>query len=303
MTKILVTGKSGQLGWELQRSLAPLGEMVAFDRHGLDLSSSDSIASAIRREKPDIIANAGAYTAVDKAESEPELAMRINGIAPGILAEEAKRTGALLIHYSTDYVFDGTKNGPYRESDVPSPVSSYGRSKLQGENAIMAAGGSHLLFRTSWVYASRGTNFLCTMLRLARERPELKIVDDQLGAPTWARSIADMTAQVLGNPARARENSGIYHFTAAGAVTWFGFAEAIFRHMMEFDGAFRAPRLTPIPSSDYPTPARRPMNSRLNTAKFSDAFGLIPSHWEGDLKACLKEISQQEAGSKISSQK
>ena len=195
--RILVTGANGQVGWELQRTLQTLGDVVACDRGTLDLSDPDSIRGKVREIRPDVIVNAGAYTAVDRAESEPELAMAVNGVAPGVLAEEAKQLGALLLHYSTDYVFDGTKAEPYLESDAPNPVSVYGSSKLAGEKAVEAVGGAYLIFRTSWVYGGRGKNFLLTMLRLAGEREELRVVDDQFGAPTWCRTIAEATAQVV----------------------------------------------------------------------------------------------------------
>jgi dTDP-4-dehydrorhamnose reductase len=292
--RILLTGKNGQVGWELQRSLLPLGEVVALDRGGMDLSSPDSIRTAIRGAKPEIIVNAAAYTMVDKAESEPDLALRINGVAPGIMAEEAKRSGALLIHYSTDYVFDGTKQGPYLEDDAPNPVSSYGRSKLAGEEAIRATRVPHLILRTSWVYAARGNNFLLTMLRLARERSELRIVNDQSGAPTWARFLAEATAQVLGanggDSSTARDNSGLYHLASAGAVSWFGFAEAIFAEARRRLPGFKSPTLAPIPTSAYPLPARRPLNSRLGTAKLTATFGVTPPRWEAMLKQCMNEI-------------
>src|SRR5688572_17220170 len=224
--RVLLIGRSGQVGWELQRSLAPLGELVALDRAGMDLSDPDSIHRAIADARPAVIVNAAAYTAVDRAESEPDLAMRINGIAPGIIADEAARIGALMVHYSTDYVFDGTRDAPYREDDPPSPLNVYGRTKLAGEEAVRAAGGAHLIFRTSWVYAARGSNFLLTMLRLAGERSELGIVNDQVGAPTWARSIAELTALALGtggaDPGRARDASGVYHLAAGGSVSWYG---------------------------------------------------------------------------------
>jgi len=220
--------------------------------------------------------------------------MKINGVAPGIMAEEAQRLGALLVHYSTDYVFDGAQDASYREDDATNPVSSYGRSKLAGETAVRASGARHLIFRTSWVYAARGNNFVRTMLRLARERPELKIVDDQVGAPTWARSIADITAralQVAGTgPGRQDEPGGIYHLTAAGAVSWYGFAGAIFARAETLRADFKAPALSPIPSSQYPLPARRPANSRLNTSKLTAAFGIVPPLWESALHQCMREI-------------
>jgi dTDP-4-dehydrorhamnose reductase len=290
MLRILVTGASGQIGWELQRSLATLGKITALDRAGMDLSDPDSIVRAIRESKPEIIVNAAAYTAVDKAESEAALAMRVNGEAPGIMAREAKRIGALLVHYSTDYVFDGAKSSPYVESDRPNPVNSYGRSKLAGEEAIRGSGAPHLIFRTSWVYAARGSNFVRTMLRLARERPELRIVNDQTGAPTSAKSIAEMTAQVLKDVARARENGGLYHFTAAGSVSWFGFAEAIFAEAKSRFADFKAPRLVPIPSSEYSLPARRPANSRLDCSKIAATFGIAPPSWDAALRQCLEEM-------------
>jgi dTDP-4-dehydrorhamnose reductase len=292
--RVLLIGRSGQLGWELQRALAPLGGLVALDRAGMDLSDPDSIHRAIADSRPDVIVNAAGYTAVDRAESEPELAMRINGIAPGIIADEAARIGALMVHYSTDYVFGGTPGAPYREDDPPSPLNVYGRTKLAGEEAVRAAGGEHLIFRTSWVYAARGSNFLLTMLRLARERRELKIVDDQVGAPTWARSIAELTAQALGaggaGPGQARERSGIYHLTADGAVSWFGFAQAIFAQARARRANFKAPALIPIPSAQYPQRARRPANSRLDNSRFTAAFDLHPPRWEAALAECMKEV-------------
>src|SRR5688572_30739222 len=255
MTRVLLAGRGGQLGWELQRALAPLGGLLALDRAGMDLADPDSIHRAIADARPEVIVNAAAYTAVDKAESEPESAMRVNGVAPGIIAEEAARIGALVVHYSTDYVFDGAKDAPYREDDPAAPLSVYGRTKLAGEEAVRAAGGPHLIFRTSWVYAARGSNFLLTMLKLARERRELRIVDDQVGAPTWARSIAELTAQALGvdgaGPGPARQRSGTYHLAAAGAVSWYGFAHAIFRAARARRSDFNAPAVAPIPTSQF----------------------------------------------------
>ena len=281
------------MGWELQRALSPLGVLVALDRAGMDLADPDSIHRAIADARPEVIVNAAAYTAVDKAESERDAAMRINGIAPGIIAEEAARIGALVVLYSTDYVFDGSRNAPYREDDPPAPLNVYGRTKLAGEEAVRAAGGPHLSFRPSWVYAARGQNFLLTMLKLARERAELRIVDDQVGAPTWARTIADLTARALGaggaGPGRARERTGVYHLAASGAVSWFGFAQAIFGEARARRGDFKAPALTPITTAEYPTPARRPANSRLDTAKLAAAFGLTPPPWQKMLEQCMRE--------------
>ena len=295
MTRVLLAGRNGQLGWELQRTLAPLGELVALDRAGMDLSDPDSIHRAIADARPAVIVNAAAYTAVDKAESEPAAAMQANGVAPGIIAEEAARSGALVVHYSTDYVFDGRADAPYREDDPPAPLNVYGRTKLAGEEAVRAAGAPYLIFRTSWVYSARGSNFLRTMLRLAGERSELKIVDDQVGAPTWARSIAEITAAALGaggtGPGPARERSGVYHLAAAGAVSWCGFAQAIFDSARARRADFKVPAVIPIPTSQYPLPARRPRNSRLDTAKLKAAFNLEPPGWEAMLERCMEEIS------------
>jgi len=267
--RILLTGRNGQVGWELERALAPLGEMIATDRSTLDLTSEEQIRSVVRAVKPNVIVNAAAYTAVDKAESEPELAMRINGFAPGVLAEEAKRLGALLVHYSTDYVFDGEKATPYVEEDEPNPINVYGRTKLEGERAVKASGCRHLILRTSWVYGTRGKNFLLTMLRLARERSELRVVDDQVGAPTSSRAIARATVECLG-----RSPQGLYHFSARGKVTWCGFAHAILA---------RARIDTPvvaIRSEDYPTPARRPRNSCLDCSRLRADCGVSIASWE-----------------------
>jgi dTDP-4-dehydrorhamnose reductase len=294
MTRVLLAGRNGQVGWELQRALAPLGELVALDRAGMDLSDPDSIHRAIADARPAVIVNAAAYTAVDKAESEPAAAMQANGVAPGIIAEEAARSGALVVHYSTDYVFDGRGDAPYREDDPPAPLNVYGRTKLAGEEAVRAAGAPYLIFRTSWVYSARGSNFLRTMLRLAGERSELKIVDDQVGAPTWARSIAEITAAALGaggtGPGPARERSGVYHLAAAGAVSWCGFARAIFDSARARRADFKVPAVIPIPTSQYPLPARRPRNSRLDTAKLKAAFNLEPPEWEAMLERCMEEM-------------
>ena len=280
--RILLTGRNGQVGWELERTLGPLGEVIAFDHSGLDLAKPDEIVARVREVKPDIIVNPAAYTAVDKAESEPDLAMAINGIAPGIFAEEAKRIGALLVHYSTDYVFDGEKDGPYVETDAPNPLSVYGASKLAGERAIAASGADHLIFRTSWVYANRGKNFLLTILRLAKEKPELRVVADQFGAPTWARDIATATALVLARrPAGAEIWSGIYHLTAAGRTTWHGFAQKI----VELAGL--STPVAAIPVSEYPTPARRPRNSVLDHSKAESSFGLKLPSWDAAASRCL----------------
>ena len=297
MKTILLVGKNGQVGWELQRTLATLGEVVAVDRQGMDLANPDSIRSAIRAVRPDLIVNAAAYTAVDKAESEPDLAMAINGIAPGIMAEEAKRLGAAMIHYSTDYVFDGTKASPYTEEDAPNPLNVYGKTKLAGEQAVQAAGIPHLIFRTSWVYGLRGKNFLLTILRLAQERDELKIVDDQVGAPTWSRLIAEATAQILAqtrpvahHPLSIAEVSGLYHLTSAGRTSWHGFARAILDHS-GLAAIKPLARLMAIPGADYPLPAPRPGNSGLNNKKMQQVFGLALPEWDAALALCCQEMN------------
>ena len=284
MRTILLTGSNGQIGWELRRTLTTLGRVTALDRRGMDLADPDSIRSAIRACDPQIIINAAAYTAVDQAESEPELALAVNGAAPGIMAEEAKKLGALLVHYSTDYVFDGAKTAPYAEEDAPNPGNVYGRSKLAGERAIAASGARHLIFRTSWVYGARGKNFLRTLLRLAQERAELRIVDDQVGAPTWCRAIAEATAQVLAcmQTRDASDTYGTYHLSAAGSTSWYGFARAILGH------AGSSCKVVPIPTREYPLPARRPANSVLSNARFSARFGIALPEWAEALKLCLQ---------------
>lgn len=293
--RILLTGSNGQVGRALQRTLPPLGQVVALDRIALDLANRDAIRDAVREWQPQLIINAAAYTAVDRAESEPDLAMAVNGIAPGVLAEEALRINAVLLHYSTDYVFDGSKTTPYVETDKPSPLNVYGKTKLAGEDAIRASGAAHYILRTSWVYAATGSNFLNTMLRLGRERPELRIVDDQTGAPTWAQAIAEMTAQILASrTGRADPGHGLYHLTASGAVTWYGFAQAIFEEAGKTLD-IRGPRLIPITTPEYPLPAQRPANSRLDTGKLAATFGIRPAHWRDMLLQCLRE-KQQDSG-------
>ena len=293
MTRILLTGKNGQVGWELRRSLMPLGEIVATDREEMDLADPDAIRRMVRDVKPDIIVNPGAYTAVDQAESEPELAMKINGEAPGVMAEEAKRLGALLVHYSTDYVFDGRKDTPYTEEDAPNPLSVYGRTKLAGEEAIRASSARHLILRTSWVYGMRGRNFLLTILRLAREREELRIVADQFGAPTWSRMIAEVTSAVLARMAgggSVSAISGTYHLTASGSTSWHGFTEAVIEGAVRawgFEPATR--RVLPIATSDYPTAAVRPANSRMSCARLRRDFDVWLPDWSECLQLCLAE--------------
>ncbi|MGX4640645.1 dTDP-4-dehydrorhamnose reductase [Massilia sp. SYSU DXS3249] len=286
MERILVTGKSGQVGYELERSLQTLGEVVAVDRGQMDLADLDAVRETIRRVQPTLIVNPAAYTAVDLAESQPGLAMRINAEAPGLMAEEAKRLGAALIHYSTDYVFDGTKPGAYTEDDLPCPVNVYGKTKLAGEQAIAASGATHLILRTSWVYGMRGKNFLLTMRRLAAERDELRVVADQHGAPTWCRTIADVTANILaqsqaGGAGWLRERAGLYHLTAQGRTSWHGFAEELLAH----PSVPRKPVVVPIPASAYPVPAPRPANSSLSCERLMRTFCTLPD-WREALRLC-----------------
>lgn len=288
---ILVTGVNGQVGFELLRSLQGLGRVVACDRSMLDLSDLDRVRSVVRELKPSIIVNPAAYTAVDKAETDVDAARRLNAEVPRAFAEEAARLGAALVHYSTDYVFDGTKEGAYVETDATNPQNVYGLTKLEGEQAIAATGCAHVILRTSWVYGRRGKNFLLTMLKLGSERPELRVVADQVGAPTWSKTIATATAHIAAQALAAddadwwAQRSGVYHFTSAGATSWHGFAEAIFAQAM----GERAPRVLPIPASDYPVPAKRPSNSRLSHDKLTEAFGLRLPDWADALKLCLSE--------------
>ena len=284
MKKILLTGKDGQVGWELQRTLAPLGEVIALDRKALDLSDADAIRAALRATHADIIVNAAAYTAVDQAEKESDLAMAINGLAPGVMAEEAKKIGALLVHYSTDYVFDGAGETPFGEDAAVNPLNVYGRSKLAGERAIQAVGGRHLILRTSWVYGLRGKNFLRTILRLAQEKEELRIVADQFGAPTWSRMIAEATALML---ARQTATEGLFHFTSTGATSWHGFTEAILELTREQRA--REPKVTGIPAREYPLPAARPLNSRLSCQRLQRETGIALPHWRDALALCLAQ--------------
>ena len=286
---ILLTGKNGQVGFELARTLGSVGTVHAHDRATLDLANPDALRAACRALKPDLIVNAAAYTAVDKAESEPQLAHAINARAPGVLAEEAKRLGAVLVHYSTDYVFDGTKRTPYVETDPVDPINEYGRSKLAGEQAIGAVGCKHLVFRTSWVYGPRGKNFLLTMLALAKTREEIRVVDDQHGAPTTSRYLAESTLRALRSIPAQGIASGIYHVAPSGATTWFAFARAIFSRIAARPGA-KVPTVVAIPSSAYLTPARRPACSLLSTGRMRGAFGLEAPPWEDLLARCLDEL-------------
>ncbi|WP_176015608.1 dTDP-4-dehydrorhamnose reductase [Burkholderia sp. BCC0398] len=288
---ILVTGVSGQVGFELLRTLQGLGSVIAIDRNALDLRRPDAIRTLVREARPSIIVNPAAYTAVDQAETDPVTARQINAEAPAILAEEAKRLGAVFVHYSTDYVFDGNKTGPYVEGDTTGPQSVYGATKLEGEQAIAAADCAYFIFRTSWVYGRRGKNFLLTMLRLAEQRPELRVVADQIGAPTWSATVATLTAHVLAQGVGAlgelhewaAPRSSVYHLTATGSTSWAGFAEAIF----QCADLASAPRVVPIPAADYPLPAKRPANSRLDTSKLTEVFGITPPDWRDALDLCL----------------
>jgi dTDP-4-dehydrorhamnose reductase len=284
--KFLVIGRIGQVGYELRRTLAPLGRVVSVDYPEIDLTDGTAIRRWVRESAPQIIINAAAYTAVDKAEREPERAQQINGMAPGILADEAKKLGALLVHYSTDYIFDGTKRSPYVETDPPNPLSVYGRSKLAGDQAIEQIGGRHLIFRLCWVYGARGQNFMLTMMRLARERETLRVVANQAGCPTWSRLIAETTALALKHMLATDQPealTGVYHLAAGGQTSWHGFAQAIIDLMP--DKKCRA--VEPIPTAEYPLPARRPAYSVLGCEKLRRLFGLQLPDWHESLQQVL----------------
>jgi dTDP-4-dehydrorhamnose reductase len=302
--RLLITGANGQVGWHLQRTLAPLGEVMAIDVEQVDLTDLDAVARTVREFEPDVIANAAAYTAVDKAESEPSLAYAINVAAPAQMAEECARTGSLIIHYSTDYVYDGNKSGPYEERDATGPLSVYGDTKLAGDQAIIASGCAHIILRTTWVYDVRGKNFLRTVLRLAREKEELRMVGDQYGAPTWARGLAESTAIILArllerNSVTGSWQSGLFHLTAAGQTSWAGFAQAILEdydalldwpaETGEFGGELKAKRVIEITSDQYQTPARRPRNSVLSNAQIQAAFGIVLPDWRTQLQLALQD--------------
>jgi len=295
--KILLLGKNGQVGWELQRSLAPLGEVVAldFDSPGpltADFSAPESLAATVRAVAPQIIVNAAAHTAVDKAESEPDFARALNATSPAVLAREASALGAWLMHYSTDYVFDGSGSTPWVEDSPTGPLSVYGQTKLEGEQAIRASGCRHLIFRTSWVYAARGGNFAKTMLKLAQERERLTVIDDQIGSPTGAELLADLTAHALRHAQQRPEVSGTYHAVAQGETSWHGYAT----HVIEFARAKGLPikvaadAIAPVPTSTFPTPAKRPHNSRMNTSKLRSSFGVNLPVWQSGVDRMLTEV-------------
>jgi len=294
--KVLLFGKSGQVGWELQRSLACLGDLIAldFDSTGLcgDFSDLNGISQTVRTVAPDVIVNAAAYTAVDRAESVPDLANTINAVAPGVLAQEASRIGAWLIHYSTDYVFDGSGTTPWSESDQPNPLNVYGKTKLDGEDAVRRSGCNHLIFRTSWVYAARGNNFAKTMLRLSQERDRLEVIDDQVGAPTGAEMLADATAHAIRATDSNPDVGGLYHLVAGGEASWWEYA----RFVIDYARLKGAPvtveqeHIAPVSSQAYQLPAIRPHNSRMNTNKFCDRFGLTLPHWQDGVARLLEEI-------------
>jgi len=295
VVKILVTGKNGQVGFELQRALATLGEVIAIDHTGCDLADADAIRALVRRVAPDVIVNPAAYTAVDKAESDQDTAFAVNARAPGVFGEEASRLGALVVHYSTDYVFDGAKEGSYAETDRPDPQSVYGSTKYAGERALAEANPRHLILRTSWVVGAHGGNFAKTMLRLAAEREQLSVVADQFGAPTSAALLADLTAQLVRQYVREGADGfpyGIYHVTAAGETSWYDYARFV---IAEAQGAGKTLRVDPdavkpLTTTEYPTPAKRPANSRLNTDRFRTTFGLRLPPWQESVRHVLQQI-------------
>jgi len=296
--KILLLGKDGQVGWELQRTLAPLGELLAFGHSEADLEDLDGLRRLIEHHRPNVIVNAAAYTAVDKAESEPDRARAINALAAGALARFAEASGAWLIHYSTDYVFDGDKSAPYLEDDTTGPLSAYGSTKLEGEQLIRQSAALHLVFRTSWVYAARGGNFAKTMLRLAREKDTLSVVADQHGAPTSAALIADVTALALYRIAQATDAgrlAGTYHLTAGGSTTWCDYAKYVLELARAAGASLKAgpDDVNPIPTTAYPAPARRPKNSRLDTTKLSNTFGLHLPEWQYHVRRLVDDLAAQ----------
>ena len=303
--KILLFGKGGQVGWELQRSLSPLGDLIALDfdsvQYGGDFTNLAALADTVRRVKPDVIVNASAHTAVDKAESEPELVRTLNALAPGVLAREAQSIGAWMVHYSTDYVFDGSGSTPWLESDAPAPLSVYGRTKLEGERLIQSSGCNHLIFRTSWVYGARGGNFAKTMLRLAQEREVLRVINDQIGAPTGAELLADVTAHAVRQATAASDLeaatlSGTYHVVAKGQTSWFEYANEVLALVNNTDLATKlvVKSVEPVPTTAFPTSAQRPLNSRLNTVKLETTFNLVLPHWQLGVARMLTEYIEKQ---------
>ena len=294
--KLLLLGKGGQLGWELQRSLAPLGELVALSSDSTefdaDFSRPEQLAETVLKVRPDVIVNAAAHTAVDKAESEPELARKLNAMSPGVVAAAAQQIGALMVHYSTDYVFDGSGSRPWLETDATGPLSVYGRTKLEGEQLVAQQCARHLIFRTSWVYAARGGNFAKTMLRLAKERERLTVIDDQFGAPTGAELLADVSAHAIRDTLRDAGKTGLYHLVAGGETTWHGYARFVLEQARVAGVELKASpdAVDAVPTSAFPTPAIRPHNSRLNTAKLQSTFGLALPHWQAGVARMLREI-------------
>ena len=292
--KILLLGRNGQLGWELKRTLAPLGDVVPLGRAELDLTDFRAIREAVREIKPQLIVNAAAYTAVDRAETEPDVARAVNGTAPGVLAEEGRRVDAALVHVSTDYVFDGRKRSPYTEDDAPHPINVYGRSKLEGEQAVQAVGGAYLILRTSWLYGLRGKSFLLTILRRAEEAKALRVVDDQIGSPTWVGFLAEAVAQILSSSADPRGwigperagATGIVHCAATGQTSWYGFARAIVESASDLGG--RVGALAPITSAEYPSGVARPAYSALSTERLGSRYGICPPSWTDQLAVCLQ---------------
>lgn len=302
--KVLLLGKGGQVGWELQRSLAPLGELVALDFHSTDFhadfSQPEKLADTVLRVRPDVIVNAAAHTAVDKAESEPELARKLNATSPGVVAQAAQQIGALMVHYSTDYVFDGSGTRPWQEGDATGPLSVYGSTKLEGEQLVAQHCARHLIFRTSWVYASRGGNFAKTMLRLAQERERLTVIDDQFGAPTGAELLADVTAHAIRDTLREPVKAGLYHLVAGGETAWHGYARFVLEQAQAAGIELQASpaSVDPVPTSAFPTPAKRPHNSRLNTDKLQAAFDLKLPHWQQGVARMLNETFQLQHATK-----
>jgi len=293
--KLLLLGKGGQVGWELQRSLAPLGELTALDFDSTDFhadfSHPDRLAETVLKVRPDVVVNAAAHTAVDKAESEPDFARKLNATSPGVVAEAAQQIGALMVHYSTDYVFDGSGSTPWEEGDATGPLSVYGRTKLEGEQLVAQHCARHLIFRTSWVYAARGGNFAKTMLRLAKERERLTVIDDQFGAPTGAELLADVTAHAIRATLADPAKTGLYHVVAGGETSWHGYARYVLEQAVQAGVALKASPDTvdAVPTSAFPTPAVRPGNSRLNTRKLQAAFGLTLPHWQAGVARMLRE--------------